>query len=147
MKEHKVDKWRWFGHAGHFICAQWCRFHLCTLVGDHLVSTVGEYWPERPVREIHAKVHDPVWLQENKHLRGDYFDGAYKKRFGFEEIGCDRTYETMVFKAGEPCSGKDCGCGLPETDGSELDFEGYTSAASASAGHLAMCFKYAGVTP
>lgn len=107
------------------------------------MSTVGEYWPERPVREIHAGVHDPEWLQENRHLKGDYFDAAYMERFGFEEIGVGRTYETMVFKAGDPCSSKGCGCGLPEIDGMELDFEGYNNAQDATRGHTAMCAKYA----
>jgi hypothetical protein len=46
---------RWFGHAGHFICAEWCRFHLCTQVGPYLISTVGEYVPDAPVREILAQ--------------------------------------------------------------------------------------------
>jgi hypothetical protein len=61
------------------------------------VSTVGEYWPERPSREIHAEVRDPAWLDENRSRKGDDFDRAYMQRFGFHEIGCDRTYETMVF--------------------------------------------------
>lgn len=49
------SEWIWFGHAGHLIVAQWCRFHLCTLIGDIMVSTVGEYVPEEAVREI---LHD-----------------------------------------------------------------------------------------
>jgi len=36
------SKWKWFGDAGHFICSQWCQFHLCTLVGKYLISTVGK---------------------------------------------------------------------------------------------------------
>jgi hypothetical protein len=105
-KEIDMSNWKWFGHAGHFICADKCRFHLTTKVGKYLVSTVGEYWPERVVREIHAEVHDKKWFAENRNLKGDYFDHAYMKKFGFEEIGCDRKYETMVFKAGKPCSSK-----------------------------------------
>ncbi len=34
-----------FGHPGHFIAASRCVFHLCTLVGTKLVSTVGDYRP------------------------------------------------------------------------------------------------------
>ena len=49
------DKWVWMGHAGHFICGHDCRFHMATRVGKYLVSTVGELWPSRAVREIHAK--------------------------------------------------------------------------------------------
>lgn len=135
--------WKWFGHAGHFICARDCQFHLCTLVGKHLVSTVGEYWPDRQVREIHAQVHDQKWLNENRHLKGDTFDSAYMKKFGFETIGCDRKYETMVFLAGQPCDRKDCGCGLPEISGSELDFGGYNDAKAATEGHYKLCEKWA----
>ena len=138
---------RWFGNAGHLIVGHWCRFHLCTEVNGYLVSTVGEYWPERSTREIHAEVHDPRWLAKNAHLKGDYFDAAYFARFGYETIGCDRTYETMVFKAGAPCTAKGCGCGLPTIDGSELDFKGYNDAASATAGHMAMVAKYAAEVP
>ena len=76
----KPQDWKWFRHPGHFICARWCRFHLCTQVGKWLVSTVGEYWPERAVREIHAHCHDPKWFAENRNLKGDYFDSAYMKR-------------------------------------------------------------------
>lgn len=143
MKEKMVEPqdWKWYGHAGHLIVGQWCRFHLCTLIGKHLVSTVGEYWPERPVREIHAHVHDPAWLAENKSLRGDDFDAAYMRRFGYEDIGCDRRYETMVFKAnGKLC---ECGCGLPTFSGSEIESNGYNLAIEATEGHYEMCRKFA----
>lgn len=133
---------KWFGHAGHFICAPWCRFHLTTQVGPWLVSTVGEYWPDRPVREIHARTHDPKWLAQNGLLKGDAFDAAYMERFGYETIGCDRLYETMVFRAGAPCPAPKCGCGLPTIDGSEEDFSGYNDPASATKGHHAMVEKY-----
>lgn len=62
------------GWAGHFICADRCLFRRNTLVelGDNrvIISTVGR------MRDIHTR--DKVI---------------------FEEIGCDRHYETMVFKA------------------------------------------------
>lgn len=138
----KIKDWQWFGHAGHLCVGQWCRFHLCTKVGGFLVSTVGEYWPERGVREIHAEVHDPKWLNDNRHLKGDTFNSAYMKRFGFEEIGCGRKYETMVFPAGVPCSSLECGCGLPEIGGSEEDVNGYNDAKAATQGHYEMCKKW-----
>jgi hypothetical protein len=133
---------RWFGNAAHFICGQSCRFHLATQVGPWLVSTVGQMWSARNVREIHAKVHDAAWLAANVHRKGDDFDAAYFARFGYEEIGCDRTYETMVFRAGKPCRSKDCGCGLPTIDGSERDFAGYNNAKDATAGHMKMLAKW-----
>ena len=143
----KPDKsiWKWFGHAAHFICGHDCRFHLATLLpSGYLVSTVGEYWPSRAVREIHAESHDPKWLQENQHLLGDYFDAAYMERFGFDTIGYNRKYETMVFKAekGSACKSKDCGCGLPEIVPTELDFLGYNTAGKATAGHVELCSKW-----
>jgi hypothetical protein len=140
MKQTK--DWKWFGNAGHFICGDKCQFHLTTLVGKYLVSTVGQYWPERGSREIHAEIYDPRWHVENKHLLGDDYDFAYMKRFGFENIGCDRTFETMVFKAGKPCESKDCGCGQPSISGSELDFEAYKNSGDAATGHMKLCKKW-----
>lgn len=145
MRHIPRKEWKWFGHAGHLCVAQWCRYHLCTQVGNHLVSTVGEYWPERPSREIHAKVHDPKWLGENRHLKGDSFDAAYRKRFGFETIGYERKYETMVFRlSGRVCETPDCLCGMPEPQNwSELDSDGYNNAGDATVGHYKMCEKWA----
>lgn len=136
-------KWEWFGHAAHFICGSSCRFHMATKVGKYIISTVGEYWPERPVREIHAEVHDPKWLRANQHLKGDNFDAAYMERFGYGELGCARKYETMVFLAGKRCKTPECGCGLPElANASELDFLGYQAAGAARAGHMKLCQKW-----
>jgi len=136
----KKDKWVWMPHAGHLIVSDKCRFHLNTKVGKYIISTVGEYWPEREVREIHAKVYDLKWLLENKHLLGDNFDNAYIKRFGFVEIGCDRTYETMVFKANK--SKYKC-CPYVAASWRELDMDGYKTAEDAYKGHLKMCKKWA----
>jgi hypothetical protein len=138
MKMEK-DKWVWMGHAGHFILGDKCRFHLNTYVGKYVVSTVGELWNERGVREIHAKVHDSVWLSRNVLLKGDTFDNAYFKRFGYEEIGCDRKYETMVFRAKK--SDHKC-CPYEIVVSKEVDFEGYNDAKNAYAGHLKMCKKW-----
>ena len=41
-----VEEWEWFGFAGH-LCADRCRFHMLTRVGDYLVSTVGAFWPNK----------------------------------------------------------------------------------------------------
>lgn len=134
----KKDKWIWMPHAGHLIVGDKCQFHLNTYVGRYIVSTVGEYWPEKGVRKIHAQVYDLNWLQENKHLLGDTFDNAYMKKFGFEDIGCDRKYETMVFKAKK--STHKC-CPYKMILG-EIDMKGYNSAEDAYEGHLKLCEKW-----
>lgn len=134
-----MKRLKWFGNAAHFICGDRCQFHLATQVGRYLVSTVGEMWSERSSREINARHADPAWLAEHEQLKGDFFDAAYMKRFGFEEIGYQRKYETMVFKAGKPCT---CGCGIPKISGDSLDFAPYNDAKSATAGHMRLVKKW-----
>lgn len=105
-----------------------------------MVSTVGELWQDRAVREIHAQVRDPEWLVMNVHLKGDDFDHAYMQKFGYQEIGYDRKYETMVFEiTGEECQ---CGCGLPKIVPSELDSSSYNDAKAATEGHEKICRKW-----
>lgn len=134
-------EWRWFGQAAHLIVGQDCRFHLATQVGPWLVSTVGEYLPDSRVRDILAESRGKPLVG-----RGDARRADWMEKFGYEEIGCDRLYETMVFRAGKPCERDDCGCGLPDIDGQELDFDGYNDAGSAARGHYAMCEKWAALS-
>lgn len=136
------SQWEWFGNAGHFIFGHKCRFHLCTKVGDYLVSTVGEYLPDSGVREILAKSRGVTLTGQ-----GDERERSWMKQCGFEEIGCDRKYETMVFRAGRRCNEPTCDCRMPGLDDpTELDFQGYNRAGDATRGHLAMCEKWAAVT-
>lgn len=44
-KEIDISKWKWQGTPGHFCCSDDCHFHLSTVIGDVLVSTVGLYYP------------------------------------------------------------------------------------------------------
>lgn len=138
------DKWKWFGTPGHFICARDCRFHLCTQVGKYLISTVGELWSQLDVRRIHADVYDSDWVEKNRHLKGDAWDDAYMIRFGYQEVGCGRLYETMTFIAGKKCKVLDCNCGLPEI-GEQVEggFNAANERGPAAKGHHAMCLKYA----
>lgn len=133
------DKWIWMPHAGHLIVGHECRFHLNTYVGKYIVSTIGEWWPDRQVREIHAGVRDSKWFFENKALKGDNFDHAYFKKFGYEEIGAGRTYETMVFKARKA---DDKCCPYTASDWMEIDSGAYNTAGDAYKGHLKMCKKW-----
>ena len=127
-------------HPAHFICSSDCRFFLSTKVGDYIISTVGELWQDRQVREIHAQVYDPKWLEENKSLKGDYFDHAYMKKFGYADIGCDRKFETMVFKA---VKAKEKCCPFRIDVSNEVDFNSYNEADKAYAGHYKLCEKWA----
>ena len=117
--------WRWYGYSGHFICGQWCRFHLCTKVGKYLVSTVGRY--------VHPRNSGSGEQSEREFLEANP---------NGEEVGCGRFYETMVFKAGAPCSAEGCDCGLPDINGINLDFSGYQTAAEATKGHYKLCAKW-----
>jgi hypothetical protein len=108
----------YFGNAAHFIGADDCHFHIATQIGEYLISTVGEY---RPLKET-----------------GGYLYGREPV-----EIGINRKYETMVFRAAGPCQ---CGCGMPEHSGSEIDFSGYNTRAEANVGHEALCAKYEAIS-
>ena len=120
------EEWKWFGSPGHFICARWCRFHLCTQVGKFLISTVGEY--VHPRHAMGFEKMEAEWLESNP--------------YG-EDIGCGRKYETMVFLAGQVCTRVGCGCGMPTIDGAELDTSGYNTAGDATKGHMEMCKLFA----
>ena len=139
-KEIAKDKWIWMPHAGHFILSNKCRFFLNTRVGKYIVSTVGELWPERISREIHAEVYDPKWLEENKHLLGDYFDNSYFKKFGYQKISLDNEYETMVFRA-RKSKHKCCPWGIIVSE--QVDFNDYDTSEDAYKGHLKLCKKWA----
>lgn len=137
------DKWIWMPHAAHFICGSKCQFHLATYVGTYIVSTVGEMWPERSVREIYAEIKNKTWHEEHKLLKGDTYDAAYMKEFGFEDIGFDRKFETMVFKAErvKDQTKKDC-CEYRMATAENVDFQGYNLSGEAERGHLKMCLKW-----
>ena len=137
----RKGNWVWMPHAGHFICANKCEFHLNTYIGKYIVSTVGELWPERGVREIHARICDPEWLKNNCSFRGDDFDYAYMKRFGYEDIGCDRKYETIVFKAKKAKEKNSC-CPYRIIVSQEVDMQGYNNPEDAYKGHLRLCNKW-----
>lgn len=71
---------------------------------------------------------------------GDYHPPSRTTR---TEIGLDRFYETMVWRAGGPCVADGCCCLQPSLEGDELDMAGYQTGFEAQAGHLAMCRKWA----
>lgn len=137
--KYPVTEWKWFGNAGHLIVGHDCRFHLCTLIGDTLVSTVGQYLPDSQVREIFATTRS-VALQG----RGDERLADYMKKVGYEDIGFGRKFETMSFKvSGKVCEENDCGCGMPTIIPREIEFDGYNTAGEAAEGHMRICLKVA----
>lgn len=119
MKQRKKippQDWVWYGRAAHFVGAYMCRYRLTTLVGEYIVSTVGDMRISRTGRDADEKQ---------------------------EKIGCDRLYETMVFKAGAACN---CGCGERRIDsGREIDYAPSNSDTEARANHMRLCRKYAGI--
>lgn len=139
MKLNK-EKWVWMPHAGHFILGSQCRFRLNTYVNGYIISTVGEYVPDSEVRRIFRKSRG--W---DTYLIGDAEEVDFIKRTGGakgfgEEIGLDRKYETMVFKAKR--SKYKC-CPWEMENPSSLDMDSYNLSADAYAGHLKMCARYA----
>lgn len=126
LKAIEESEWLWYGHAAHFICGRWCRFHLATKIGDFLVSTVGLF--VHPSKSGSSEQEEAAWLAE-------YPNG--------DTIGFNRFYETMVFRAGKECDAEGCGCGLPKIFGSELDFDAYNDAKAATIGHRMMCLRVA----
>lgn len=47
-----IEEWRWFGSPMHCIVGPRCAFHLGTQVGNYLVSTIGEYYPDGPYKDV-----------------------------------------------------------------------------------------------
>ena len=124
------SKWVWMGHAAHFILGRKCRFRLATVVGKYIVSTVGEWVPDNSMLDITKP--------EFRLLQGDNKEYAYIKKYGCENIGHGRKYETMVFKAKKSRHK----CCPYEITGSELDGSSYNKPEDAYKGHLEMCERF-----
>jgi hypothetical protein len=131
----KKENWIWMPHPGHFCAASMCKFFLNTYVGGYVVSTVGEMLPDETCREILAESRG-IKLEG----RGDARCADYMKKIGWEDIGFDRKYETMVFKAQKS---KTLCCPWRQLRGEDKDMEGYSDAVAAFKGHMKMCKKWA----
>jgi hypothetical protein len=116
---------------GHYICAEYCQFFLTTDVGDYRISTLGEMrYPDKE-RLLLNRMSD-AW----------------------EEIGCERTYETMTFSIGNDVT--ECDCGTDDCPNGQRnidvrqqhDFRGYNYRGDAIAGHEELVALYlSGHTP
>jgi hypothetical protein len=135
VKKIPPEQWIWMGHPAHFIGGFDCRFHMATKVGDYIVSTVGEYLPDYETRELIANAKGIKLMG-----RGDDRRHFYLSKIGFEEIGFNRKYETMVFLA-QKSKRNDACCPWVIADGCELEASSYNDAASATNGHFLMCEK------
>ena len=117
------SEWIWMPHPAHLIVSRWCRFHMATMVGQYIVSTVGEY-----VHPRHAKGSESgeaKWL---------------KKNWPGEDVGYGRKYETMVFPAGQRVEGR-C-CQYEPSSWLELESRGYQTSEDAFAGHMELCEQW-----
>lgn len=41
-----IAEWKWSGQAGHQCVSNYCRYHLTTVVGIYIISTVGDWHPK-----------------------------------------------------------------------------------------------------
>lgn len=51
-------EWVWQGYPGHFLLADSCKFRLNTVVGDTLISTVGDYRNPRTQKQENLGSND-----------------------------------------------------------------------------------------
>jgi hypothetical protein len=101
--------WIFMPHAGHFICGSRCQFRLNTYIPNSKVIVST--------------------VGELKYSEGEEF----------QNVGCDRKYETMVFHAKK---GKNKCCPFEQEDGKELDFDMYNDPDRATVGHYNLCKKW-----
>jgi hypothetical protein len=156
-----MNDWIWMPHAAHFCAAHMCRFHLSTYVNGYIISTVGEYLPPQeclrsflrtrikwPKLEIdkNGKLREEKCLTDEEldrllSLKGDDFEAIYLNMFGFEKLGMNRTYETMVFRA-KKREETQMQCCPYEAYGDCLRMKGYINPVSAYKGHLSLCYDW-----
>lgn len=140
-----ATEWKWFGDPGHHIIGEDCRFHLCTQVGEFLISTVGNYLPDEGVREIIARTEGVTLRGMGDSRRADFLC-----KLGYQEVGAGRKFETYVFRvSGEACAEEECGrCGMPIIkEWSELRARGYNIVGDATRGHMEMLHELADTAP
>lgn len=112
-----ASEWQWFGQPGHFILSDYCHHHLCTRIGDYLVSTVGDFRPnspDSPQREIGVGRLYETYVFNVK-----------------DALLCDETA---------------CGCVMPvKFERREIDSLSASNNGEADANHAKMCAKYAAI--
>lgn len=107
------SEWKWFGFAAHFCLARRCEFHLTTQVGNKLISSVGGLQP----------------IEEDNENR-------------WEEIGCGRKFETLVFNIIDTESENK----IPPIDYSEVESVCANTSKECHENHMRLCHKYANIS-
>ena len=107
------NEWTWYGHAGHLCVGHHCRFHLCTKIGEYLISTVG-----------------------------DCFLNGTRTKIGAGDDSFFETYVFTVLP-GSSCTDSACMCGMPNIDLENINGIRCATAGEAAKTHIEMCRKYA----
>lgn len=131
--------WVFMPHPAHFICSRDCKFFLATRVGNVIVSTIGEYLPDAPVRKIIAEYRG-IKIEG----KGDARLADYMKRVGYEDLHIGGwKYETMVFPCEKRVSKGETCCEYKCSSWTPLDEEWYKKGEDAKSGHYKLCEKWA----
>lgn len=78
-------EWVWYGYPGHLVVAKRCAYHLCTRIGDKLVSTVGAFFPNH---------HSP--METIGSGDDDYFETFTFECLGEDEYGNPQRGEELA---------------------------------------------------
>jgi len=109
------DKWEWFGMAGHYVCRHQCQFHLCTVIGDYMISSVG------------ARVE----TQKSR----DWVDIGSERKFETMVFKLNNQ---------ERCAAEGCLCEMPiDWDGNQLETRCCNTPGECQKHHMELCLKYA----
>ena len=90
------DEWVWYGFPGHFICGSRCAYHLCTRIGDRLVSTVGTFYPNGPNKEMErVGIGDKDFYETMVFMCDGETDSGDPNITGWDKLFCEK-YETSI---------------------------------------------------
>jgi len=90
------SEWVWYGFPGHFICGRRCVYHLCTRIGNRLVSTVGAFYPNGPAKPMETIGSGDKSFYETTVFRCDgETDDGDPNITDWDKLSCER-YETSI---------------------------------------------------
>jgi hypothetical protein len=135
MKRITRDQWIWMPHPAHFVFGHECQFHLSTKVGKYIISTIGDWLPDYPRREIEAKIRGIALVGE-----GDDRLANYMKKIGYKDLRFGYKFETMVFPAKK--HKEDTCCQWRAVILKDVEDNVYKTSEEAFKGHYKMCDKY-----